>query len=337
MSQLESSLPAKTVLEHYRIQRTLSAGGFGIVYLATDLHSKEVVVIKEYLPKKMAHRVENLRVEPISLDCADSLSEGRKLFFQEASALAKLKHPNIVEVSNFFDANNTVYMVMPYKEGKNLQSYISKRQGQLSEIFLRTVFPPLLDGLRVVHEAGMLHLDIKPGNIHIQPGGSPILLDFGAVLRMQISRKLQPTPVVTPGFSPIEQYDSKGYIGPWTDIYAIGATLRACIEGRVPPDAKQRYIKDTLKPATQLFKRKYPTPLLAAMDWAMEVDPELRPQTIDELMDAFSKVDINESSDDHNIKVWDFLFYELPSPDDVVGSLVNNLRRKKKAGGDHEV
>ena len=333
MAQIENSLPQHTLLEHYRIESTLGGGGFSIVYLATDLNCSETVVIKEYLPKRLALRVDGLRVAPISEDTAESLNEGRRLFFHEAKALSQLSHPNIVEVLNFFSANDTVYMVMPYKEGKNLQNYISKRQGQLSEVFLRTIFPPLLDGLREVHRAGLLHLDIKPGNIHIQSGGEPILLDFGAVHRMQLSRKYQPTPVVTPGFSPIEQYDRKGYIGPWTDIYAIGATMRACIEGKAPPVSTDRRDHDTMKPAVQQFRRsKYPSTLLAALDCAMEVDPTLRPQSIDELLDAFSKVDTSESIDPTSHRVWDILFYELPSTEDVIGNLVNNLRRKKKGG-----
>jgi len=332
MAPIENSLPQDTLLEQYRVERTLGGGGFSIVYLATDLDNGETVVIKEYLPKRLAARVDGLQVAPLSEDTAESLNEGRRLFFHEAKALSQLSHPNIVQVLNFFSANNTVYMVMPYREGKNLQSYISRRQGQLSEVFLRTIFPPLLDGLREVHRAGLLHLDIKPGNIHIQSGGEPLLLDFGAVHRMQLSRKYQPTPVVTPGFSPVEQYDRKGYIGPWTDIYAIGATMRACIEGKAPPVSTDRREKDTMKPAVQQFRRsKYPSTLLAALDWAMEVDPTLRPQSIDELLDAFSKVDVNESSDTTSQKVLEFLFYELPSTEEVIGSL---LGRNKKKGGE---
>lgn len=289
MSENLCKLPAGTVLDRYTIEKTLSSGGFSIVYLAVDQTTQLFVVIKEYFPLKIAHREQNNRVVITNEDQIDRFKEGWKLFIHEANALRKLNHPTIVNVSNFFEANNTLYMVMDYKPGENLQSYIRKHNGNLSEIFLLTIFPPLLDGLRLVHEAGMLHLDIKPGNIHIQPGGDPILLDFGGVHRMQMSRQFQPRSVITEGFSPIEQYERNGYIGPWTDIYAIGATIRSCIEGTSPPSAQKRQEKDRLKPAIVAFKRKYSRSFLIALDWAMELDPTLRPQCVDDMLAAFDQ------------------------------------------------
>lgn len=291
MKQSELALPAGTILKHYRIDSTLSAGGFGIVYLATDLQIEHQIVIKEYMPNKLAQRLPDGFVMPQGDAQQEHHNEGMRLFLQEAAALIKLKHPNIVRVLNFFRANGTVYMVMEYRPGKNLQHYIKNRNGNLSETFLRTIFPPLLDGLRLVHETGFLHLDIKPGNIHLCPGGIPLLLDFGAVHPRNTSRKLQITQVVTAGFSPTEQYNLGGYIGPWTDIYAIGATMRACIEGSAPVSAKDRHEKDTLRPATTTFKRRYSASLLQALDWAMEIDPLLRPQTVDEFLEAMGSED----------------------------------------------
>jgi serine/threonine protein kinase len=307
MIESDLALPAGTELEHYRVDSTLSAGGFGIVYLATDLQKQAQVVIKEYMPNKLAQRLPDGFVMPQGEQQQELHNEGMRLFLQEAAALIKLKHCNIVRVLNFFRANGTVYMVMEYRPGKNLQSYIKKRAGNLSENFLRTIFPPLLDGLRVVHETGFLHLDIKPGNIHLCPGGIPLLLDFGAVHPRNTSRKLQITQVVTPGFSPMEQYNLGGYVGPWTDIYAIGATMRACIEGVAPVSAKDRYEKESLRPAAVAFKRRYSASLLQALDWAMEMDPLLRPQTVDEFLDA-----INQQDDDSN---------------DLFGKIVNTLTR----------
>lgn len=291
MSNSATALPAETQLQHYRIESTLSAGGFGIVYLAEDLRKQARVVIKEYMPNKLAQRLEDGFVMPQGQAQAEHHDEGMRLFLQEAAALFKLKHNNIVRVLNFFRANGTVYMVMEYRPGKNLQRYIKKHNGSLSETFIRTIFPPLLEGLRLVHETGFLHLDIKPSNIHLCPGGVPLLLDFGAVHPRNTSRKLQITQVVTPGFSPPEQYDLSGYVGPWTDIYAMGATMRACIEGSSPPSAKDRKEKDKMRPAASAFKRRYSSVLLEALDWAMEIDPLLRPQNVNEFLDALDKED----------------------------------------------
>ena len=119
-------------------------------------------------------------------------------------------------------------------------------------------------------------------------GCEPLLLDFGAVHEMMQTRQFQPNQVITPGFSPIEQLDPGGYVGPWTDIYAIGATMRACLEGVSPPASPERREQDTLRPAVSAFKKKYSQHLLEAVDWAMEVDPMLRPQSVDKLIEAMN-------------------------------------------------
>ena len=124
----------------------------------------------------------------------------------------------------------------------------------------------------------------------IQKDGTPILLDFGAVIRKNMSRTMQHRTVITSGFSPVEQYDEKGYCGPWTDIYAIGATMRSCIEGFAPPPANKRVENDPMKPAVDMFKRKYSQTLLQAIDWAMEPDQRLRPQSCDELLEMLEKM-----------------------------------------------
>jgi len=282
-------LPRGTRVDGYTIERTIGGGGFSVVYLARD-DAGEPVVLKEYMPVKLAARTENHTVIASDPGYEERLAQGRRLFFQEASTLAKLKHPNIVNVINFFRANGTVYMVMDYEEGHNLQAYIQRHRGKLSEAFIMTVFPALLEGLRVIHSQGLLHLDVKPGNIHLRAGANPLLLDFGAVHEMMHTRQFQPNQVVTPGFSPIEQLDPGGYVGPWTDIYALGATIRACMAGSPPPPSTKRREKDTMRPATSAFRKRYSAPLLEAVDWAMEVDPLLRPQNVDELLAALQKV-----------------------------------------------
>lgn len=288
MDTPNNALPPGTQLDEFTIEHILGGGGFSIVYLAISNRDKMPVVIKEYMPSSLATRNDDNSVIPLAEKHADRFAHGRRLFFQEANTLTTLKHPNIVNVINFFRANHTVYMVMEYQEGVNLQTYIKKHHGNLSEPFIKAVFLPLLDGLQMIHSKGLLHLDIKPSNIHLRTGANPLLLDFGAVHEMMQTRQFQPNQVITPGFSPIEQLDPGGYVGPWTDIYAIGATMRACLEGVSPPHAPERRERDTMKPAVSLFRKKYSNYLLEAVDWAMEVDPLLRPQSVDKLIEAIN-------------------------------------------------
>ncbi|MEK7304138.1 MAG: serine/threonine-protein kinase, partial [Pseudomonadota bacterium] len=176
----KNTLPKGYLLTHYRIEKPIGGGGFSYVYLATDEKTGDPVAIKEYLPSNQAQRVDDSRVEPLSDDTAAAFRQGIKRFFEEAAALARINHPNIVRVVNFFRANNTVYMVMRYEHGRDLRWYIKRKAGRLSENALRAIFPPLLLGLRDVHQNNLLHLDIKPANIFLRPGGNPLLLDFGA-------------------------------------------------------------------------------------------------------------------------------------------------------------
>ncbi len=283
----EAALPPGTALDRYRLGPCVGGGGFSLVYRGEDVLTGQKVVIKEFMPSRLARRTASGQVIPAHPDLADRFRRGRRLFLREASTLARLHHPNIVRVLNFFGARGTIYMVMLWEAGENLQRYLHRHGGRLSERFLRTVFPPLLDGLEAIHLQDLLHLDIKPGNIHIRPGGRPLLLDFGAVHGFPQSRRSQPGQVLSPGFSPSEQYQPNGYVGPWSDIYALGATLRACIEGRPPLAADRRYEGEMLTPMTRLWQRHYTPELLRAIDRAMELDPLLRPQSVAEFRQLF--------------------------------------------------
>lgn len=301
MREKSDSLKAGTVVDGYRLERTLGGGGFSVVYRAHQIADGRAVVIKEYMPRKLAKRERDGQVRARSQDVEQAFSRGRKLFFQEAGTLASLKHPNIVNVVSFFQANGTVYLVMEYQDGENLQSYLQVRRGGLSETFLRTVFPRLLDGLELIHSRDLLHLDIKPGNVHIRPGGQPLLLDFGAAGGFPQSGRAQPGRVISPGYSPVEQYDWRGYVGPWSDLYAIGATMRACIEGRAPEAARRRQERDRMRPAQHAFRRRYSAGLLRAIDWAMEVDPLIRPQSVAQFRAALTSNEAPQTRPSHSV------------------------------------
>ena len=280
------SLSPGTRLDCYRIVKLIGSGGFSLIYLAEDEDTHDEVAIKEYLPKRVGTRKGGETVSVVAENRSDSFHRGRRLFYQEALALASFKHPNIVNVRNCFLSNNTAYLVMDYEPGKNLGRYVKRREGGLSTTFLLTVFPPLLDALNLIHGHRHLHLDFKPSNIHLRPAGNPLLLDFGAVYHLDPERGDKKAQVITPGFSPVEQYRSGGEVGPWTDVYAVGASMRACIEGRSPPPSVERLSEDTLIPAREAFNGNYPEHLLAAIDWAMSVNPKVRPRSAAELRDV---------------------------------------------------
>jgi serine/threonine protein kinase len=280
---IKHDLTPGTLLHHYRIAKTLGGGGFSIVYLAVDTLKNQRVVIKEYLPSAQATRRDDESVESLSVETSTTFRHGMKRFIDEAAALAKVKHPNIVQVTDFFRENNTVYLVMTYEKGKDLRFYIKRYRGRLSERFIRTVFPQLLEGLRALHEQNLLHLDVKPANIFLRPGGKPMLLDFGATQAAYADNKPLGPHTLTLGFAPIEQHQ-RGHVGPWTDLYAIGASIYACMSGKAPPSAPKRAQKDAYKPVVHAFAKRYSRQLLEAVDWCLEFDQLSRPQKVDDLL-----------------------------------------------------
>lgn len=276
-------LQSGTIVDQYIIERELAHGGFSSVYLARQLEDQILVALKEFLPRKQAHRTWNNVVVPNSEEDRVLFNRGRALFFEEAKVLSQLKHHNIVEVINFFQANSTVYMVMTYDYGVSLNNVISDGEITIDEEFMVQVFTALLNGIEIIHQKNMVHLDIKPGNILLRPDNDPLLLDFGAIQKNSAYGKPNQTLVLTNGFSPIEQYSAKS-LGAWTDIYAVGATMRCCLDKKIPPPSPARLKDDTQIPAVKAFKRKYPEYLLEAIDWAMALQPRNRPQTTAELV-----------------------------------------------------
>ncbi|HEX7043564.1 MAG TPA: serine/threonine-protein kinase [Burkholderiales bacterium] len=282
--KIKNALPAGYMLRQYQIIRTLGGGGFSIVYVAQDTQRQQKVVIKEYLPTDQAVRGEDTSVQSLSAETDVTFRQGIRRFFDEAAVLARINHPSIVRVLDFFRDNNTVYLVMRYEEGTDLGSYIRQRRGGLSEKFLRTVFPQLLLGLRELHSHNLLHLDIKPPNIFLRPGGKPLLLDFGAAQPAYRDNRLLGAHTLTVGYAPIEQH-RRGHLGPWTDLYAIGASMYACINGKAPPAATARAERDKYRPAVRAFAGRYSRQLLEAIDWCLQMDQTERPQTVQQLLE----------------------------------------------------
>ncbi|MBV8029971.1 MAG: serine/threonine protein kinase [Betaproteobacteria bacterium] len=267
-----------TRLENYRVLRLLAAGGFSFVYLAHD-ENESPVAIKEYLPSTLALRTNGNPSPIVPEENAATFRYGLKCFFEEGRALAHLSHPNVVRVLNFFRANETVYLVMRYERGRTLQQHIVHRRGSLDEAWIRKTFAELLNGLREVHSNKLLHLDIKPGNVYVRNDGTPLLIDFGAARQTLSGESMKLPPTYTPGFASPEQHTREGELGPWSDVYSVGATIYACLAGAPPPAADQRLVKDTLVPARRAWNGKYSGDLLDTVDWCLRLDHMERPQS----------------------------------------------------------
>jgi hypothetical protein len=278
-SQANQPLPDAYQLQNYRISCVLSCGGFSIVYLAYD-ENDQPVAIKEYLPSQLALRNQGDALPSIADENVQTFRYGMKCFFEEGRSLARLSHSNVVRVLNFFRANETVYIVMRYERGRTLQEHIQARRGTIKENFIRQVFTLLLNGLREVHAHKLLHLDIKPANIYIRNDGTPVLIDFGAARQTLTEGGFKLNPMYTPGFAPPEQYRNRELLGPWSDIYSIGASMFACLAGAAPQAADRRNEEDHYVSATRLWRERYSRQLLETIDWCLELDHLKRPQSV---------------------------------------------------------
>jgi serine/threonine protein kinase len=279
-TQIVEPLPTGFQLDEYRIDRKIGGGGFSMVYLAYNAEG-EPVALKEYLPDGVVKRVEGGHVVPMSEDKERSFRQGMRFFFDEGRTLAHIRHPNVVRVLSFFRANETVYMVMKYERGKTLQRHIQEIGDEpMRESYLRGIFIRLLNGLREVHASRLLHLDIKPSNIYIRNDATPVLIDFGAARQALSGDPHTFTPMYTPGFAAPEQYSQRDRLGPWTDIYAAGASLYACLAKTPPPPANERLEDDKFQPAAQRLKGLYTEPFLELVDAMLRLNYLERPQSV---------------------------------------------------------
>jgi serine/threonine protein kinase len=288
-----AALPDGTTVGGYRIVRKIAAGGFGVVYQASDPDSVQVA-IKEYLPASLAKRSPGELLPQVQPDKLTLYRIGLKSFFEEGRALAQISHPSVVSVLNFFRENDTVYMVMNYLEGATLQDFIVtardlKKPKVFRESTIRSLYDEILRGLRIVHQHKMLHLDIKPANIFITDDNKAVLIDFGAAREVISKEGNFIRPMYTPGFAAPEMYKRDGNMGPWTDIYAIGACMYACMQGYPPNDAPQRQEKDRLTLSMTRLRGIYSDNLIDMVEWCMALNPLDRPQSVFALQKELSR------------------------------------------------
>ena len=294
MSKLKPSpLPPDSVIGGYRVVRKLSAGGFGLVYLAVDKEGQQVA-IKEYLPSSLASRSPGELLPQVLPEKLSLYRLGLKSFFEEGRALAQISHSSVVSVLNFFRENETVYMVMNYLEGGTLQDFIiTAREQKKPKVFrestIRSLFDEILRGLRIVHQQKMLHLDIKPANVFVTDDDRAVLIDFGAAREVLSKEGNFTRPMYTPGFAAPEMYRRDTTMGPWTDIYAIGACIYASMQGYPPNDAPQRLEKDRLSMALSRQRGVYSDNMIEVVEWCMSLDPLSRPQSVFALQKELSR------------------------------------------------
>jgi serine/threonine protein kinase len=286
--QANHALPNGFQLDEYRIERQLSLGGFSIVYLASDGEGR-AVAIKEYLPNSLALRGENEICPQITPEHLGAFRYGMKCFFEEGRALARLSHPNVIRVLNFFRANDTVYMVMEYEQGRTLQEFVQQNRPAVTENFMRNVFTRVLNGLREVHSHKLLHLDLKPSNIYMRRDHTPLLIDFGAARQTLAADTPMLKPMYTPGFASPEHYQQRELLGPWSDIYSVGASMYACLAGSAPQAADARLERDQLIPAMVRWENEYSDQLLETIDWCLCLNHLYRPQSVFALQKALTE------------------------------------------------
>lgn len=247
------ALPLGTLLNgRYMLGKVLGVGGFGITYLGYDLTLDIKVAIKEYMPSSIATRNSDRYNVTLTGQTEDDYRQGMENFLEEAKILAKLQNtPNIVSVQNYFKENNTAYFVMEYIDGMSLKDYLADQGGKIPYVQALAILEPIMEALVQVHALNLLHRDISPDNIYITSRGESRLLDFGAA-RFALGDGKSVSVILKHGYAPEEQYSSHGNQGPWTDVYAMGATFYRCITGMLPPDSVERIRVDALKAPSEL-------------------------------------------------------------------------------------
>ncbi len=268
----------------FEIEETLGLSNHGVAYRARDTEHDRNVAIQEYLPAAFATRTTDAVSVAAVEEKTTAYEDGLTLFLQEARILAQIHDPYIARVIEYTETNGTAYLVIEHESGQTLRRFLQNHP-KLNEQRLQEILIPMLKGLRVIHSHGLLHRDVRPSSIFLREDGPPVLIGFGSAARTVVDDHVTLDTCVTPGYSPIEQYHDGGNLGPWTDLYALGATLYRCIAGVAPVDATKRVAAlaqgddDPLVPAMEIGIGDHSTRLLGTIDWMLKPVITERPES----------------------------------------------------------
>lgn len=291
-------LPVGTELQgRYRVERQLSSGGFGNTYEVTNFRFGERWAMKEFFMKGISEREGDTSTVSVASASQPQFEAQREKFNKEARRLRRLRHPGIVHVEDLFDENGTSYYIMDYIGGGSLAEAV-KRHGPLSEERVRQLLPPILDALEYVHGQQMWHLDLKPGNILLTEKGRPVLIDFGASKQLGVggANSTSIGMTYTQGYAPSEQVDQNlDRIGPWTDLYALGATLYNLLSGHTPPMVSE--IQEAEADAFD-FPKGMSEQMRQLVLWMMNPNRRKRPQSVAEVREFLQLAPVPADSED---------------------------------------
>jgi serine/threonine protein kinase len=272
------ALPKGSRLGEFEIVRVIGLGGFGIVYEAWDHSLERTIALKEFMPSNLASR-DHTTVRLRSERHRATFTAGLRSFVNEARSLASFDHPALVKVYRFWEANGTAYMAMPLYKGPTVKKWLSEPANTVDEHWVMSVLAPLTEALALVHEATLVHRDISPDNIIlVEPSGKPLLLDFGAARKVISDMSNALTVILKPSYAPVEQYGEIPGLtqGPWTDVYALAATIHYAITGKTPPNSVGRIHNETYVPLATAYEGRYSERLLRAIDHGLAVLPKDR-------------------------------------------------------------
>ena len=280
------ALAPGTKIRDYTIVSVIGTGGFSIVYKAIDNSLDRAVAIKEYFPSSFALRDDDGSVRPHSRDTS-MFSKGIESFLNEGKLLAAFDHPGLVRVYRCWEERGTAYLAMRLYAGTTLRDAVKAGDWRTDEVSLRALLQPMCDALDLLHASKCYHRDVAPDNIMLVDGGAPVLLDFGAA-RKAIESTQVFTAILKPGYAPIEQYgDGELKQGPWTDIYALAGVVYFTLSGNAPPTAISRMLKDAMPRPRDAFVGRLPERWLDAIEQALAVKSDGRPQTVTEFVALF--------------------------------------------------